>query len=156
MLISVFGHARVLDRDITSKRQRQLLSALVMHRGSFVDADRLVEMIWADDPPNDPVAALYTQISRLRRILPDMVTIISARGGYRLDAPIGSIDIDDAIAWRAKVNRVPSAARATAIADVLALFKGVPFADLDTEEVLAHRERLAAIRLTVLEASAQE
>ena len=42
-------------------------------------------------------AALNAQTSSLRRILPDMVTIISARGGYRSDATIGSIDIDDAV-----------------------------------------------------------
>jgi predicted ATPase len=102
------------------------------------------------------VAALYTQVSRLRRILPDPVTIISGRGGYRLDAPSGSIDIDVAISWRAMTNRASTSGRVAAIESILALFTGEPYADLDSVDAWSHREQLASIRLTVVEAYAQE
>jgi pimeloyl-ACP methyl ester carboxylesterase/DNA-binding SARP family transcriptional activator len=50
-------------------RQRLLLATLVLHAPRVVTADRLIDVLWGDDLPADPRAALRSQVSRLRALL---------------------------------------------------------------------------------------
>src|SRR6516225_4067068 len=61
-----------------SDRQRSLLATLV-------------DLVWPEDPPQDPVAALHNQMSRLRRTLP-FARIETVAPGYRL--AVGPDDVD--------------------------------------------------------------
>ncbi len=47
-------------------RLRRLLAALLVAGGSVVSTDRLVDVLWGDDPPEDPDAALHSLLARLR------------------------------------------------------------------------------------------
>ncbi len=69
-----------------SLRQRRLLSALVLHAGTVVERDRLVELVWNGALPADPANALQTNIARLRRALPVPLEIVTEPAGYRLVA----------------------------------------------------------------------
>ena len=40
----------------------------------------LAELVWGDEQPADPVAALQTNVARLRRLLPEHVTIETGPG----------------------------------------------------------------------------
>ena len=51
---------------------RRLLAALLVNRNAVVSADRLVEVLWGDDPPDTAMPSLQTYASRLRRLLPDL------------------------------------------------------------------------------------
>ena len=62
-------------------RQRALLAYLLLHPNEAVAAERLLDEIWLEAPQGG-LAALQTQISRLRRILADR--IVTAGSGYAM------------------------------------------------------------------------
>ena len=69
---------------MASRAQRLLLAVLLVEANRVVSADRLADELWADDVPCDPAGALRTQISRLRKVLPPTVSLVTEEGGYRL------------------------------------------------------------------------
>ena len=71
-------------------RARTLLAALLIETDRFVSRDRLIDEVWADEPPATAENALQVQIAALRRLLPGRV---ETRGtAYRLVASPGEID----------------------------------------------------------------
>ncbi|MGH3587325.1 MAG: AfsR/SARP family transcriptional regulator, partial [Pseudonocardia sp.] len=50
---------------------RALLADLLVHRGTLVTADRLVEDLWGAGAPRRPLGALQVKVSQLRRALDD-------------------------------------------------------------------------------------
>jgi DNA-binding SARP family transcriptional activator len=90
--IRVLGPLDVmLDRQrvtIRSGRRRAVLVALMLRPNEVVSSAELIDLVWGDEPPREPVSALQMQVSRLRRLLnpsaggPDMVGTVS--GGYLL------------------------------------------------------------------------
>src|SRR5690606_41842521 len=50
-------------------RQRALLACLLARADHIVTADQLAELVWGEEQPVDPAAALQSQISRLRRAI---------------------------------------------------------------------------------------
>lgn len=77
------GEALPLPRD----QQRRLVAILVLHAGTAVSADRLVEAVWNDDDrPQDGVRALRTRVSRLRPLLATAgLELFTEGSGYRLE-----------------------------------------------------------------------
>ena len=55
-----------LDVPIRGANQGALLALVLVHRGTTVRTDRLVEELWGDDVPNDIVNALQSLVSKLR------------------------------------------------------------------------------------------
>ena len=66
-------------------RQRLVLAALLLDPGRPVSADRLIDIVWGDDPPRTARKTLQAYVSRLRGVLGDGVLEASS-GGYRLRA----------------------------------------------------------------------
>ena len=64
---------------------------LLARAGAVVSVDTLVDLVWPEDPPQDPVAALHNQVSRLRRTIP-FARIETVAPGYRL--AVGPDDVD--------------------------------------------------------------
>lgn len=52
-----------------SRKQRLLLAALLVRAPRSSPAERLVDVLWDDELPADPLAALQVHVSRLRRAL---------------------------------------------------------------------------------------
>jgi DNA-binding SARP family transcriptional activator len=96
--IAVLGPVRVTGDDGTivplrSRRQCLLLAVLVTRLGRVVDADELVEALWADAQPDHPAAALQSQVFRLRRRLAAAGVPLARDGtGYRLAANRSEVD----------------------------------------------------------------
>ncbi len=92
MRYGVLGAVVVHDDDGVDRTppgaQRLLLAALLAAGGTVVSSDRLVEALWGDDAPANPVAALHNQVSRLRRLLagPGRWDLMAEAEGYRLVA----------------------------------------------------------------------
>src|SRR5687768_423988 len=62
--------SRAGDRiDPSSQKQRALLLDLLINRGRRVGRDRLIDDLWAEDPPATAPGVLQNYISALRRIL---------------------------------------------------------------------------------------
>jgi DNA-binding SARP family transcriptional activator/pimeloyl-ACP methyl ester carboxylesterase len=121
-------------------RQRAVLAALLARAGSVVPVDTLVSLVWAESPPVDPAAALHSQVSRLRRVVP----IVTRPPGYVL--PVGPDELDsarfDALVGAAATAGSPAAA-ATSLGEALDLWRGPAYAGFAETPVA----RFEAIRL---------
>ncbi len=134
-------------------RQRCVLVALLIDVNRPVPADQLIDRVWADQPPHRARNALAGYLSRLRSLLAGAgdVQIVREPGGYMLTANALSVDLH-------LFRHLASQARATADPlDAAALFdkaldlwRGEPFATLDTPWVDDVRTALEAERLSVV------
>jgi serine/threonine-protein kinase PknK len=139
--------------DIGTMRQRCVLAALLVDVNRPTPADQLIHRIWADDLPHRARNALAGYLSRLRQIITTGgdVTIAREPGGYVLKADPASIDLH-------RFRQLASAARATAdpveadrrFCAALQLWRGEPFAALDTTWMNEVRRSLDAERVSVV------
>ncbi|MEU4241033.1 BTAD domain-containing putative transcriptional regulator [Actinoplanes sp. NPDC026619] len=68
---------------VAGARLRTLLLLLALDAGRVVTADRLIDGVWGDEPPQAAGNALQALVSRLRRTTPELV-VEAAPNGYRL------------------------------------------------------------------------
>jgi predicted ATPase/DNA-binding SARP family transcriptional activator len=138
-------------------KQRLLLAALLAARGTVVPFDRLLEIVWDDDPPSTARATLQTSLSKLRRLLAGVpgASLDSRPPGYVLDAPDGLVDADRFEAELARARHALAADPGAAVAHVdeaLALWNGPAFAEFaDLHWALPEATRLEALRLDAVE-----
>lgn len=140
------------------RRERCLLGLLLLDVGRPVATDRLVGLLWPDDPPRDPRAALRTYVSRLRKHLGASADdggprLLAQPGGYVVEADPLRVDVHRFVkqVGRARAENDP-ALRATLLATALALWRGPLLADVASpmlrEQVGA---QLAELRLSATE-----
>jgi predicted ATPase/DNA-binding SARP family transcriptional activator len=155
--VGVLGPVLLQDADgvpvpLGSGRQRRLLAALALQPGADVDRDLLVELVWGDEQPADPVAALHTCVARLRKVLPAPMSIMTGPRGYRLAAADGAVDsLRFGTHLDAAAAATDPARRLDELDAGLRLWRGRPFAELDHPAVGPEATRLAD-----LQARAQE
>jgi predicted ATPase/DNA-binding SARP family transcriptional activator len=86
--------------DPRATRQRRLLLGLLLWRGELVSTGRLIDIVWGDGTPHDPVRTLRTYVARLRATLePDRVgrdarLLVATEAGYRLELDGHELDVD--------------------------------------------------------------
>ncbi|TDD44943.1 AfsR/SARP family transcriptional regulator [Nonomuraea terrae] len=134
---------------------RALLAFLLAHEGRVVAAERLIEGLWGDRPPGNPLGALRAKASQLRRALDEAEPgarklVVTRPPGYLLD---GDTDarrfLETAARGRAATD---PGERAALLAEALAWWRGPAFADLPAEPLVrAAAARLEEQRLSVLE-----
>jgi DNA-binding SARP family transcriptional activator len=181
MRVSVLGAAEVslggLPVDLGARKQRALLAALALHRGRAVAVDTLVDLLWADRPPPGVAGTLQAYVAGLRRALePDRPARAASRvlltvpPGYALQLAEDALDVSrfeaavsaahQSIAPLASVttggapvvSREDLAGTVTSLDEVLALWRGTPFLELDAAPAaVAERVRLEELRLVALE-----
>ena len=149
-----------IDRDADgddvplSPKPQIILALLAAHRGAVVSADRLCEALWGSDQPAAAAATLQSHISRLRRSLNPTGRVVALDRGYRLDLPVGALDVDrfSALARRGDEATAPSVA-VEIYASALQWWQGPAFGDLsDLEWIQPEAVRLDENRLAVVEA----
>ena len=86
----------VKGRELGSRKARTLLALLAAERGRLVPMDRIVAVLWPDDPPADPAANVSTLVSRTRRLLGDALTSAPGRAYGLVGAGAWSVDLDEA------------------------------------------------------------
>nr|WP_225955050.1 BTAD domain-containing putative transcriptional regulator [Kibdelosporangium phytohabitans] len=134
---------------VPEAKVRALLAALLAREGAAVSADRLLLDLWGDDLPANPLGALQTKVSRLRRAI-GAELVESGPAGYRLSA--GS-DAAEFVGLVAAAAGMPPRARVETLTGALGLWRGhafAEFADEDYARPVAHRleeQRLAAEEL---------
>ncbi|MCP2258299.1 putative ATPase [Streptoalloteichus tenebrarius] len=141
---------------------RALLADLAANVGRPVAVDRLIGDVWGDDLPANPVAALQTKVSQLRRVLASVEAdgrdlVRSRPPGYQLSVDPDSLD---ATRFRALTTRAWDESdprrRAAVLSDALALWRGPAFADFaDQPFVLAAARRLEEERMVAVEELAE-
>ncbi|GAB3567673.1 hypothetical protein GCM10027445_16340 [Amycolatopsis endophytica] len=131
-------------RDITAPRMRDLLALLAAELPAGCGTARLVEGLWPDEQPDNPVKALQILVSRTRsRLGADLIA--GTPTGYRLTLEPGQVDAA-ALLRHAAAARTPDPATALAEADAgLELWDGSADDALDPLSTL-RRERRSAHR----------
>jgi DNA-binding SARP family transcriptional activator len=148
---------------LTGRRQRLLLALLLADAGHTIPAARLVDALWGDEPPDDPMNTVQQYVGQLRKALEpgrrdrarDGI-IATQPPGYRLDLRDHDLDANDAdrLIRRAQTCLVAGhPPEAVALAEqALGLWHGAPFEEFPDEPFLyAAITRLDERRLDLLE-----
>lgn len=137
--------------ELGHPRQRVVLAVLLVDVNRIVSVERIIDRIWGTQPPQRAREALYSYLSRLRRVVAgaDGVDIVHHSGGYQLVADPDTVDLHRFRALVARARQSSDDTAATLFAEALELADGVPFGNLestwlDTVRVLLAQERLAA------------
>ncbi|MGA4838263.1 BTAD domain-containing putative transcriptional regulator [Streptomyces sp. G45] len=161
MRYGVLGPLAVWDAEgrpvrVPEAKVRALLADLLVHGGGPVPADRLIDDLWAGDPPGGSVNTLQTKVSQLRRAV-GREQVVREPAGYRLLFADGAVDAArfQELAERARAEEEP-AVREGLFADALALWRGPAYADV-AGFLFARGEidRLEELRLAVVEERAE-
>ena len=122
-------------------KPRALLATLALAAGEAVSAERLIDELWGDDPPETAANALQVHVSQLRRAL-GADAVRRRPPGYELAVPPEAVDL-------VRFERLLETARAAeperaagVLREALALWRGDPEVD---------RPRLEELRLAALE-----
>ena len=141
------GHRLVLG----SARPRSVLAALLLDVNNPVSLDELTARVWGETAPDQVRSSLHSYFTRLRRALAGDVEIVRRGHGYALQANPAAIDVT---LFRNEV-RLARGARSNSEAlshldSALALWRGEPFAGLDSPWLADARAALLAERESAL------
>ena len=119
--------------ELRRQKQRALLALLALRAGEVVSTDRLVEELWGGEPPKAALGSLQNLVSELRKTL-GAELLVTRPPGYLLALDRDRIDAHrfERLASIAREADRPEA-RAAALRDALALWRGPPLADLAFE-----------------------
>lgn len=135
-------------------RPRALLVRLVV-AGELVATDRLVEDLWAGDPPRSAVNTLQTYVSTLRRALGDLDQSIVVREGPGYRIALDDVDVDAerfATLTAAARTRIDPAERLRDLDEALGLWRGPALVDVaDAAWARPVAEQLEEARLGAVE-----
>ncbi len=135
------------------RRERCLLSLLLLRSGTAVPVDRLIDLLWDGNPTQNARACLHTHVSRLRTRLGDEVPLIARDGGYVADVDPGMVDANVFVSQVDLATTIEDAARrAETLRDALNLWHGPALADVASDRL---RDRIAS-GLTELRQKARE
>ncbi|WP_433022192.1 BTAD domain-containing putative transcriptional regulator [Kribbella sp. CA-294648] len=113
---------------LKAKRLRALLTTLLVEPNTVVTIDKLIEQLWAGEPPAGPERALHTAVSRLRAALgPAAELIETVPGGYRIEVSEEQVDLTEFQALVAAADAVTEPReRADLLTRALELWRDVP------------------------------
>ncbi|WP_058043496.1 BTAD domain-containing putative transcriptional regulator [Streptomyces roseifaciens] len=143
--------ARVGGRPVGlgHRRQQCVLAALLVDANRLVTVGRLIDRVWAENPPQRARDTLYGYLSRLRRALAvsDSARILRRPGGYTLAVPAPAVDVHRFRELAAQARDAGQDDRAARLfGQALDLWRGEAFAGLDTPWISGVREALARER----------
>ena len=166
-LAGTFGVTRdgheLADGEVGSRKSRVLLKLLAVERPGVVPVGRIIDVLWAGNPPAAAEQNVATLVSRLRGALGPGI-ILGGRQGYRLGGEPGvRVDLDVAARYCDQAEHrlaiAVSVARAAAERAIELLSTGTAVADepyaawadaaRDELHALLRRARLAAAEAAV-------
>ncbi len=159
MQIHLLGDLEVLTDNgsaaLGPRKQRAVFAILAMHRGEIVPTDRLIDLLWGDDPPRTAAHSIQIYVSELRKVL-DPAVIVTREPGYQLQAPPESIDVFEFERLVTEATQqLESGDRAEAAANLrhaLRLWRGPALSDFVYEEFAqGYIERLHEVHLAAIE-----
>jgi DNA-binding SARP family transcriptional activator/predicted RNA-binding Zn ribbon-like protein len=142
----------------TRRQERLLLATMLLDLGRIVSIDRLIDLLWAGDPPQSARSAIYTYVGRLRTTLaPHGVVIATRRDGYLIEPAGHTVDATDFVRRaREATDLLDQGERVRRLDAALAMWRGPLLADL-ADDGLRHRlgAQLTEIRLATGELVAE-
>jgi DNA-binding SARP family transcriptional activator/tetratricopeptide (TPR) repeat protein len=145
--------------EVGAPRLQAVLAALVVDAGRPVAIETLIDRVWGETPPVEVRNALYSHLSRIRRLLRHAtlaggaaVRIERRHAGYVLDIEPARVDLHRfrRLVGQGSDPRCGDSDRAAVIAEALALWRGPPLAGVPggwASQVRDrwHRQRLDAV-----------
>ena len=152
MEFRILGPLEIADGErvlaLGGLKRRAVAAALVLEANRVVASERLIDLVWGDEPPASARIASEPRAAPARELGDRVAT---RAPGYLLRVEPGELDLDR---FRSLVDRARAArpAEATALLDeALALWRGEPLADLADEPVGAGATHLGELRLEAVE-----
>lgn len=138
--------------QIAGSRLRALLTRLAVDAPAAVSTAELIDAVWPGGAPAEPVNALQSLISRVRRVLGEPGSIQQVAGGYRLVVDRGAVDAaafsDLVSAGRRALRDGATVSARDTLVKALSLWRGDPLVDAgDAGYAAAPIARLAEQRL---------
>lgn len=140
---------------LTGTKIHTVLAALLLAEGEVVSDGRISSLLWGGDPPATADAQIYTNISRLRKVLGPGVAIERRWPGYRIDAQTVDLDYRRFASLSAAGHRQLQARRFEAASasfhEALALWKGSALCSVTDFMTNCEAPRLHETRLSVVD-----
>jgi DNA-binding SARP family transcriptional activator len=123
---------------------------LVLHANEVVSTDRLLDLLWGDDPPEP--TALRVRVSRLRKALGPRVELLTQSPGYVLKLDDEQLDLRRFESLVASSSEEPPEVAADRLREALALWRGPVLSEFTYEDFAqAAIARLEELRLSATE-----
>jgi DNA-binding SARP family transcriptional activator/WD40 repeat protein len=139
--------------SIGGPKQRSILALLISEVGHPVSIERLVEDVYGEDAAEGARRSVQTFVSMIRRELGEIVQ--PSGSGYMLvtdPTTIDAIRFEDGVRTAMHLVEAEPDAAASALRDALAIWRGHPYADVDSRSWLEPEiTRLSELRLAALE-----
>jgi DNA-binding SARP family transcriptional activator len=141
MEFRILGPLEVVDQGrrlpLGAPKQRALLAALLLRANEIVSADRLIDDLWNDRPPDTAAKVVQVYVSQLRKSLGEDDRLLTRSPGYLLRVDAHELDAQRFELLFEEGRRALAAGdareAATTIREALALWRGPPLADLAFE-----------------------
>jgi predicted ATPase/DNA-binding SARP family transcriptional activator len=141
-------------------RRRALLAALLVHAGTVLSVDRLIDLLWGAHPPPTAATMVHGAVAGLRRVIEPLrdaqgpTLLLTRDGGYVLEVRPKHVDAVRferlLAAGRPLVAAAPERASQT-LADALALWRGPALAGIEAPFARDAATRLEELRLECVE-----
>jgi DNA-binding SARP family transcriptional activator/class 3 adenylate cyclase len=163
----ILGPLEVLDDHgrplaLGGAKQRALLAMLLLHAGQVVSADRLIDELWGEDPPDTVRSVLQVYVANLRKVLEPgrpkgtaSSLLKTQPPGYLLDLDHKELDLacfEQLVAeGRAALAAGDPVQAARLLGDAVGLWRGPALADVTLagsgqgEVIRLEERRLAAV-----------
>jgi DNA-binding SARP family transcriptional activator/tetratricopeptide (TPR) repeat protein len=139
---------------ITARRQEILLALLLLDAGHVVTMGRIVDALWAENPPKTARVQVQITVSALRQLLGDEL-IETRPPGYVIRIPAGAIDLEQFEEMVSSGTDEVAAGRpleaAGRLRSALGLWRGQALEGLDSEVIEAAATSLNERRVSVLQ-----
>ena len=160
MRFGILGPFVVADDDghefvLGGRKLRSVLAILLLHHGEVVSSDRLIDLLWGEEPPRSATKTVQVYVFNLRKVLGDGVLLTRDRG-YLLDSEQEAVDAHrfESLVARARgeLGAGDPGAAVKTLHEALALWRGDPLADLAYEPFAqAEIARLQEARIAAFE-----
>ena len=134
-------------------KQRALLAILLLSANEVVPADRLIEGLWGERPPESGRTALQVRVSQLRKTLGSTgAQIVTREPGYVIQLEEEQLDLHVFERLIGEADAAEPAIAVDKLREALSLWRGPPLADLYYESFAQPAiARLEELRLAAIE-----
>jgi DNA-binding SARP family transcriptional activator/tetratricopeptide (TPR) repeat protein len=149
-------------KAVSGLRRRAVLATLALQPGHIVTTDRLIDIVWGDDPPATAVNTLQRHISYLRAVFGARSAIVARSPGYLLDTGVSgetpectgeATDVEVVRRLLRQSGQADPAERVSMLRAAAALWRGPALADVTGVPWLDQQAaQLAELRLDVVRA----
>ncbi len=167
MRFRILGPLEVFDNErqvsIGGPQQRGLLAVLLLNANRVVSAERLVEYLWGEQPPQTARGLLQGCVAGLRRVLKTTDAfgtrqpLVSRAPGYLIDVRVGELDLASFEELVAKASAVAADSvvglkeRSALLTQALDLWRGPVVDGINLDPVRVEAAHLEERRLAALE-----